>query len=129
VPEADLPSVLRAMDERLAREAPPEQAEILWAAAYVLSGLRLSTEAIIQPFQGMRFMSILEDSSVYQLILEKGVLKGLRKILLLQGRKRFGPPDAATVAVLESVVEQGRLERMSERLLDVSSWAELLATE
>ena len=74
-------------------------------------------------------MSILEDSSVYQIILEKGALKELRKTLLAMGRKKFGvPADEATVAALEAIAKLPRLERMSERLLDVNSWAELLAT-
>jgi hypothetical protein len=69
-------------------------------------------------------MSILEDSSVYQIILSKGA----KRTLLRLGNKRFGPPDAAALAALDAIYDVERLERMSERLLEVNTWAEMLAT-
>jgi hypothetical protein len=72
----------------------------------------------------------MEESVTYQEIIRKGAERGaieeLRKVLLLQGRKRFGPPTPATKAAVESITDLERLESMSERLLDVNSWAELL---
>jgi hypothetical protein len=69
-------------------------------------------------------MSILEESSFLQVVQGKVA----KKIILRQGRKRFGPPDDATAATLEAIWDVERLERMSERLLDANSWAEVLAT-
>lgn len=57
----------------------------------------------------------------------RGRIAGARTTLLRMGRKRFGEPDAATVAALEAVTDFDRLEQLGERLLDVASWQELLA--
>lgn len=136
VAEADLPLVVRQIDDRLQREASPEQAGVLTTAALVLTGLRLPREQAIQLFRGVRFMSVVKDSSVYEWFLEEGVSKGMsqgmiqgtRKVILHLGQKRFGPPDAGIVAALDAITDLSRLERMSERLLDAASWQEVLAT-
>ncbi len=70
----------------------------------------------------------MEESSTYQSIVAKGALKGEKKLLMLQGRKRFGPPDVQTTAAIEAITDLDRLEQLGQRLLDVSSWQELLAT-
>ncbi len=74
----------------------------------------------------------LEDSTTYQLILERGELRGglrvTQRILLAQGRKRFGPPSVETEAAICGIVDQQRLERMAERILDAKGWDDLLAT-
>jgi hypothetical protein len=49
-------------------------------------------------------------------------------MLLRLGRLNFGEPEAATVAALEAIPDLNRLEAMSERLLQVSTWQELLST-
>lgn len=58
----------------------------------------------------------------------RGKAEATRELLLRQGRKRFGEPDAATAAALEAIVDLSRLERMCEAILDVGGWDELLAT-
>ncbi len=58
----------------------------------------------------------------------EGKVEGARAVLLRQGRKRFGEPDAATVAAVEAISDLARLERMSEAIFDVPGWKELLAT-
>jgi hypothetical protein len=81
--------------------------------------------------QGMR------ESDTYLAILDEGALKHTRELVLRLGQKKFGPPpDALVKAVqgisgLEGTAEQARaelerLERLLERVLDVSSWQELL---
>jgi hypothetical protein len=64
----------------------------------------------------------MRESVTYRAI----VAEEAKKILMLQGRKRFGPPNARTNAALERIKGLDRLERLTERLLDVSSWEELL---
>jgi hypothetical protein len=123
--EEGLPGVIRQIDERLTREASPEDAAKLWTAAFVLTGTRLSQEVAIQLFQGVRAM---HESTTYQYILDEGRTDEARKILLRQGRKRFGPATAQVEAAIQALTDLDRLERLSERLLDVTSWQELLDT-
>ncbi len=74
----------------------------------------------------------MEESTTYQAIIAKGRAEGqaaeARKILLRQWGKRFGPPDARTRTAIEAIADIDRLEQLTERLLDVSSWDDLLAT-
>lgn len=74
----------------------------------------------------------MRESSTYQAILAEGEAQGradeARRILLRLGRKRFGPPDARDRAALQRVRDLERLERLTDRVLDVASWGELLAT-
>jgi len=49
-----------------------------------------------------------------------------RRVLLLQGRTRFGEPSARVVAALDAVSDVGQLEELAVRLLRVTSWEELL---
>jgi predicted transposase YdaD len=131
--EAGLAWVVHEMDRRLRRQADPADARRLLTAAFVLSGLRVPTEIARRTFQGVTAM---RESSTYQYILEEGRVEGriegraqeARRILLRQGRKQFGAPDAAVQAALEAITDLDRLERMSERLLEVRTWQDLLAT-
>jgi len=82
----------------------------------------------------------MRESTTYQYILNEGRAEGrqegerqgrvteARKILLRQGRIRFGDPNAATTAALEAMTDVEHLEQLSERLLLVTTWEELLAT-
>jgi hypothetical protein len=49
--------------------------------------------------------------------------------LAILGEKRFGAPDATTLEAVESIDDLDRLRRITDRLLDVESWQELLAEE
>jgi predicted transposase YdaD len=124
VTEDTLPAVIRRMDNRIQAEASPREAATLWAATYLLMGLRYSPEIAEQLLRRVRDM---RESSTYQAILTEGRIEEAQTILLRQGRKRFGPPDAHVQATLESINNRERLEALSERLLDVSTWDELLA--
>jgi hypothetical protein len=77
----------------------------------------------------MSLSNILEDSTTYQWLLGKGRAEGMQKVILVQGRKRFGPPDAATEAAIKAIADQGRLERLADRVLDATGWPDLLAVE
>src|SRR5207302_4518799 len=94
VQKADLPAVVAQMKQRIDREAPG-QAKELWFAAYILMGLRYES-AIVQSL--LRGVVNMKESSTYQAILEEGEAIGkaeeARKMLLLQGRDRFGEPSA-----------------------------------
>jgi hypothetical protein len=68
----------------------------------------------------------MEDSTFYQMVLEKGAGAELKKVLLVLGTKQFGTPDAPIAATIEGITDLARLEALSQRLLDVGSWQELL---
>jgi predicted transposase YdaD len=123
-PEA-LPGVIRHMDERFTRETAPGEAATLWAATYILMGLRYPSELTAQLLQGV---SRMRESSTYQAILAEGRAEEARRLLLLVGGERFGPPDERTRTTLESIDAVERLEQLIQRLLQVSSWEELLVS-
>ena len=141
VTEAELPSVIRRMDERIRREAADDEAGTLWTAADVLMGLRYPRDLVTHLMQGVKGM---KDSVTYQAIVEEGIVqgevKGLAKgraegilrarleDLLLLGRRRFGNASAETESALRGIADADRLAHMIAALLDASSWEELLAT-
>jgi hypothetical protein len=124
VPAEQVPAVIEKMKARLDVEAEPALRKDLWAATYVLLGLRFESQMVNQLLQGVMEM---EESSTYQYILEKGALKEARQILLRLGTKKFGLPDAAIKAKLESLSDHKQLDDQVMRVMDVSSWEELLA--
>jgi len=130
VQKADLPAVVAQMKQRFDREAP-SQAKELWSAAYLLMGLRYES-AIVQSL--LRGVVNMKESTTYQAILKEGKAEGkaigkaeeARKMLLLQGRDRFGEPSAKIVSQLDAVTDLARLEALGLRLLHVKTWEELL---
>jgi hypothetical protein len=77
----------------------------------------------------------MEESVTYQAIIRKGEAKGeakgkteeARKILLLMGQKRFGAPTPEVIAALDGLSDVAKLEELTVRLLEATSWQELLA--
>src|SRR5262249_19278204 len=113
--------------ERLQRDAPEEHAGKMLTAAFVLTGLRVRRQLARELFQGVR---AVRESDTCMAIIDEGRLVEAKRILLRQGRKRFGPPTEAVEAFLSAFTEDDidRLELLGERLLGVSSWQELLDT-
>jgi predicted transposase YdaD len=135
VTEAEVPGIIKQMEERLDRPKARRKAPELWAATRILMGLRYSREFAEQLLRGVRSM---KESVTYQAILEEGEALGItkgeakgalgeaKKILRLQGEKRFGPADATTVAALEGINDLGKLEHFLVSLDNVDSWQALL---
>ncbi len=125
-----MPAVIAQMKDRLDREVPQRQAAELWSATYILMGVRYE-EALIQTL--LRGVIAMKESVTYQAILREGKAEGqateARRILLLQGRSRFGEPTPETVAALNCLADVEKLEQLSMRLLQVNSWQELLGGE
>jgi len=119
VSQEAVPEVIDQMRERFQRDASPPEAAILWTSTYILMGLRFPPRVVAQMLRGVRDM---EESATYQAILAEGE----KRLLLLMGTKRFGPPDAPTRAAIDELDSPKRLEQLSERLLEVASWEELL---
>lgn len=68
----------------------------------------------------------MHESDTYQAILDEGAIAQSKRLLLRLGRKRFGDPDESLRSALEAISELPRLEQLSERLLEVDSWQDLL---
>ena len=125
-----LAAVVRQLAVRLEREAAGDQADRLLVAAYVLTGLRLrAPDEVRQLFQGVSIA--MRESVTYQAILEEGREEGhvesLHRMILRLGRRRFGEADVAIRQQIEAIRDIDRLEDLSERLVIVSSWDELMA--
>lgn len=128
VTEKELPDVLRRMKKRLDRGKRRSQTERLWTATYLLMGLRYElafARALLQGVLGM------EESVTYQAIIAEGARKGAieeaRKILLRQGQQQFGEPVPTWARkALEATHDLEQLEQLTERLLAVRSWEDLL---
>jgi hypothetical protein len=71
----------------------------------------------------------VEESTTYQAIVEEGCIKQTRKLIIRQGRKKFGRPPAAVTRALEGIEDLDRLERLSDRVLTAASWTEMLDVE
>lgn len=132
VTEQELPTVIERMKARIEAEATPEQAGKLWTATNVLMGLRYDAVLTQQLLQGVMNM---KESVTYQAIVEEGRKEGIelgrqeevRRILLRQGGKRFGPPSEAVQSILDRMTLEA-LENLADHILNVESWTELLAT-
>ena len=87
-------------------ELPPVEAADFWTATYTLMGLRYDRSFAAQVLRGVRQM---RESSTYQAILEEGRQEAIqsaapneaRRILLIQGRVRFGEPSAVVLNRLQ----------------------------
>jgi hypothetical protein len=88
-------------------------------------GLRYSDEVISHLLEGVLDM---QESTTYQAILKQGQVAGEQKVLIRLGTKKFGKPDAGSLAAIEGIRELERLEALGERMLDaeVRDWKSLL---
>jgi hypothetical protein len=151
--QEDLPGIIARMKERLARGVPAQQVAELWSAAYILMGLRYERALVQRLLLGVMTM---KESVTYQAIVAEGKAEGLaeglaegrtkglaegrtkglaegevqeaRRILLLQGRSRFGEPSSQALAAIEALADVRQLEDLSVRMLEASSWQELLGS-
>jgi predicted transposase YdaD len=136
VKEDELPGLVQRMNERISAEPRPRALK-LWTAAFLLMGLRYSEDVISHLLDGVLDM---QESTTYQAILREGRQEGrqeglvegriseAQRLVLRQGTKRFGEPDAATVAAVEAIQDILRLEAVHDRALDpdIHDWDELL---
>jgi predicted transposase YdaD len=125
VSEADLRYVIQRMKQRLSGAKPPRRAADIWAASYVLLGLRYSDQLAHALFEEVLSM---EQSATYQAIVRRGRAEEARRILLRLGTLKHGVPDDATRDAIESIVDIAELEELSDRLLSSMSWQELLSS-
>jgi hypothetical protein len=126
-----LPEVLTAVAQRLRDEAGPELKATLWTATEILLGLNYSSERVKELTEEITTMVLgirgIEESSVYQDIFTKGRIQGIKEDVLRLGRRKLGPPGEAVEARIAALSDLHRLQALHDRILDASTWDELLA--
>src|SRR5262249_27471282 len=85
-----LRDVVQEIERRLAKEATHAEAVRLMTAAFILTGLRIKKGDLASIYKGI---GLMQESTAYDEILEEGEIKRSHRVLLRQGRSRFGPPD------------------------------------
>jgi predicted transposase YdaD len=80
----------------------------------------------------------MRESSTYQAIVAEGRREGFevgreegrekeaRTLLLRLGRKRLGPPSRRINSAIKGMTDLQRIEQLTERVLDGTSWDALL---
>jgi hypothetical protein len=121
-----LRDVVREIERRLTQEATHAEAVRLMTAAYILTGLRVKKNDLAAIYRGVGLMS---ESTAFDEAIEEGEIKGLVKLLIRQGSRKFGSPGPAMEAELQSVRSLARIERMADAIERAKSWQELLATQ
>jgi predicted transposase YdaD len=127
VTEAELPGIIKRIEQRLSGRRARVLAPKVWAAAFILLGMRYTADLAEQLFRGVVTM---KESTTYQAILAEGRAEGAvaeaKKVLRLQGDDAFGPPDARTARLIEGLDDLARLEELLKRVRTAASWQELL---
>src|SRR5487761_1387215 len=122
--EESVAAMARRVVARLAREASPDRAGKLLARALLLAGLRVRRNVALKIFEGVYMM---EESDTYLAILDQGEERGIRKMILMQGEDRFGPPDDSVKSALKDITDLDRLIRIGREVLKATSWQDLIA--
>ncbi len=126
VPDDQVPALAnRMMNEFL--KLPTAERQELTVNSAILAGLRFDSIVAGQLFERVAQM---RESSVYQEMLrecraEVGLQVEIKRLIKMAS-KRCGAPDAPTLAALEAVTDEARLDDLYDRVEHVSSWAELL---
>ncbi len=114
----------RGVDEKLTTE--------VFGSSFILGGLRYEQERLLDAFG--RFSMLLEESTTYQYLINKGMdqgrnegLQALRKIVLNGGTRRFGVPPTEKVASLQKIEDINRLALLVDRISEARSWDDLIA--
>jgi hypothetical protein len=115
--------MFRQIERRLVTECEYAQAARLRSASFILLELRP---------QGEKMRSIITEEmlkeSTFVQWLERHTASELHRILLRQGKIKFGIPSESAEHLLKSINDVERLERLGDAIITVNSWDELLAT-
>lgn len=131
----DLPTAFaRFQDQLRATEMPSHVEQSLLGSTYVLCGLRYNPGQVESLYRNLSMT--LEDSTTYQLILNRGEARGevrgetreAQAMVLRLGTKRFGPPSEAVLTAIRGITDRERLETIAEQILDAASWDDLAMT-
>lgn len=119
-----LADIIQRLVDRLVKEAAPDRSKHLLTSAFLLTGLRVSVETAKELFRGA---SAMQESSTYVAIVDEGREKQNKRIILRLGEKRLGSPDESARAKLAAISDIDRLEEITDKIFEVSSWQELFS--
>ena len=94
----------------------------LWSAVAAILGVRYDAMTADE-----MIASLPPDSVGVIAFQNVARMRQTQDIILRQGRKRFGPPTPEVEAAVRGITKLDRLEPLTDRILDVGSWDELLA--
>lgn len=114
--------VISEVEARLSREASRSRGGDLLEATFQLLALRFDNAFIQQMRDQMAEQNL---ARVNYLNLFKG--DAVRAMIVRQGTKKFGPPTPEVTGKLKAEEDLDALNDLSERLLDVATWDDLLA--
>jgi hypothetical protein len=121
-----LPKLMERMAKRLNTEvANQQQLAMLWETTAILSEMRYEPELILPLMQKVMTMIRYEDLKSHDYLVGKGV----RDTVIRQGIIKFGALAESDAEKIEAIKSLELLRRLSERILYVSNWQELLADE
>lgn len=124
VPEAQLPGLVEKIEARFSAEEDTAHANQLRTDARILMGLKFSEELINScPWR----TDMMRESTIYQAILREGREDEAKRLLFRLGTKRFGEPSPTISDLVNTIQDREKLEQLTEQILDVASWDELLS--
>ncbi|HEV3005749.1 MAG TPA: hypothetical protein VGX78_14885, partial [Pirellulales bacterium] len=146
VTESELPGIIGKIKKRLRARRWRREAPKVWAATYVLMGLRYTADLAAGLLSGVVSM---KESTTYQAILregleegrkkglkeglkeglDKGALAGAKRALVIFGEHRLGPLDQHCRSLLESIQKIEQVDDLMGRLDDAANWRDLLERE
>ncbi|MDB5312667.1 MAG: hypothetical protein JWO38_6869 [Gemmataceae bacterium] len=137
VTPAEVPDIIARAGQRIRREADADTGDRLMTAIGFLLQLRygdMTAEELIRKVPDVRdfgpFRTFLEEGRAEGRALgqAEGRAEGVRQSILALGRKKFGVPTPEQEAVVNALADLAQLESLREKLLDVTTWDELLKT-
>ncbi len=139
-PKGRIRSVIRRFDDRLRAEASEAEAADLRMVADLLLRLRYPRGEVRTMFSKIDWIRECDSlREVHQEGIEQGIERGIvegrgqgrvsevRSLVLRLGTKKLGEPGTQVRRRVEAMDDPERLELMAERLLDATSWDEVVA--
>jgi len=123
--EEMLPGIIDEIGRRLTAEVARPEAVWLMTAAFILAGLRLPRTTLASIFAGV---DMVHESSAFEIMEDRGRVRGARRLLARQAQERFGIATAEAEIAIREVSDLERLERMAVAILRSADWNEVVAT-
>lgn len=121
--EIGLPAVAKQIGQRLRAEDDFANGDRIVTMISVMMKLRydaMTTEEFIHSIPDV------EEYPGFKMFLDRGRIREARSLLLRVGSKKFGRPTPAHELAINELTDLARLEALSEKLLDVTTWDDLL---